>query len=45
MAVEVRCALGSREYWPKARVSVVRRKLKEAGCRGKDITPAGKVPA
>ena len=45
LAVKVRYALGSRERKPKARVSVARRNLKEAECRGKEINPAGKVLA
>ena len=36
LVVKVRCAPGSRERQPKARVSVARRNPKEAGCRGKD---------
>jgi len=44
LAVKVRYALGGRKRKPKARESVVRRSLKEAGCRGLKGTSAGKLP-
>jgi hypothetical protein len=37
LAVKVRYALGRGSVSPKARVSVVRRNLKEAGCRSEEL--------